>query len=236
MLFAPAVVAFIVVFPSDETRMMAVTGTGAGRSTSMTTGTSTGITKTTTRLGMGLYDNTPLPPRPEPGDGKKKVKKENDDQPFLYAPVQRLFAFQTNGKEKRDLLPPLSRPLESGISCYLERSDRLVQNLVSKTACHPEDAAWALEACKGDSTEAWTRIVMARRTLFDIPNEPGSKMSAEVSELMAEDDLEIFKEQLKELDRNDRRNQFIYGGTPDEEWLPGRQNAKPIDEEPWFTG
>ena len=149
----------------------------------------------------------------------------------------RLFRFNKDGTEARNLLPRLSRTLESGIDCYFEESDRVVQNLAERANCRPVDAAWALEACKGDVTEAWVCISTARRTLLEKktnPSGPGS-LKSEVSSLMAQNELEMFKEELKEQERIQKRKDYLSGGKPDEEWLP-RSNPKPIDDEPWFTG
>lgn len=180
-----------------------------------------------TRL-YGLYD-TPLPPPPE-----RRNDESNNEENDISVEVQRLFQFNLDGTEQRDLLPRLSRSLDSGIGCYFEESDRLVQNLVEKTECHPEDAAWALEACKGDITEAWTRISAARRQLLDDTNGIGGLFS-EVSELIAENEFEIQKEERMETNRQSQREEYFKPSKPDDEWLP-INNPKPIDDEPWFTG
>ena len=184
-----------------------------------------------TSLPMGLYD-TPLPPRPE----RRNEDDNNGNEDDSSLEVQRLFQFNVDGTEKRDLLPRLSRSLDSGIGCYFEESDRLVQNLVEKTDCNPEDAAWALEACKGDITEAWTRISMARRQLLDGTNyNDMGGMFSEVSELMAENEFEIQKEELMEQDRQRKSKEYFEPSKPNDDWLPIK-NPKPIDDEPWFTG
>lgn len=180
-------------------------------------------------LKMGLYDQ-PLPPRPSPRNSNNSGGDDEEEEDSFEA--QRLFAFNTDGTEVRGWLPRLSRTLESGIDCYFEATDRIVQNLVSKTDCHPEDAAWALEACKGDITEAWTCISTARRQ--QLIGEDDS-LSSEVSQLMAENDFEILKEERMEQERKRKRDEFFKSGTPDEDWLP-TNNPRPIDDEPWFTG
>jgi hypothetical protein len=183
---------------------------------------------------MGLYDK-PLPPRPAPRNGNNDDDKNNnsdEDQPFQVQ--QRLFEFNLDGTEVRGFLPRLSRTLESGIDCYFEETDRLVQNLVGKTDCHPQDAAWALEACKEDITEAWTCISIARRQLL-IGDTTGGVLSSEVSQLMAENEFEIIKEERTERERIERRNEYFKPGKPDEDWLP-MMNPNPNDDEPWFTG
>ena len=193
-----------------------------------------------TSLTMGLYD-TPLPPRPERRneDENNDDNEDDDDDSSLVVEVQqRLFQFNVDGTEKRDLLPRLSRTLDSGIGCYFEETDRLVQNLVNKTDCNPKDAAWALEACKGDITEAWTRISMARRQLLldgTNNNIGGGMLFSEVSDLMAENEFEIRKEEMMEKDRERKRKEYLEPSKPDDDWLP-LKNPKPIDDEPWFTG
>ena len=68
-----------------------------------------------TSLPMGLYD-TPLPPRPE----RRNEDDNNGNEDDSSLEVQRLFQFNVDGTEKRDLLPRLSRSLDSGIGCYFE--------------------------------------------------------------------------------------------------------------------
>lgn len=191
----------------------------------------------TTSLSMGLYD-TPLPPRPSPQDDDPPNNGDsNEDEDFIEpAMMQRLFSFNMDGTEKRNFLPPLKRSLDLGIDCYFEASDRKVRNLVSKTDCHPEDAAWALEACRGDVTEAWTRISTARRQLLQQgdPIQPGS-LEADYSSLLAREELDDFRAKLKEQERKRRVADYFSGGQRDEKWLP-QENPKPIDDEPWFTG
>jgi hypothetical protein len=183
---------------------------------------------------MGLYDK-PLPHRPSPKEPNNDGNNNDDQEDQAYPVQNRLFAFDIQtGKEVRGLLPSLGRTLESGIGCYFEETDRLVVNLVGKTECHPEDAAWALEACRGDITEAWTRISVARRQLLDTTSD-GFGLSSQVSELMAENEYEILKEERLEQGRIQRQKEYLQPGTPDENWLPN-SNPKPVDEEPWFTG
>jgi hypothetical protein len=188
----------------------------------------TSTMSTSSSLAMGLYDK-PLPPPPERRN--ETNKNDNDESPYE---VQRLFKFNSDGSEARGLLPTLSRSLDSGIGCYFERSDRLVQNLVEKTDCHPEDAAWALEACKGDITEAWTQISVARRQLLDDTKDIGG-LSSEVSEIIAENEFEIQKEERMEQEQKEKRAEYFRPSEPDQDWLPIK-NPTPIDDEPWFTG
>ena len=184
------------------------------------------ITSSSSRLFMGLYDK-PLPPRPSPREDDNNNNNNDDDddenQPF---PIQeRLFEFDMNGKEKRDLLPRLRRRLDSGIECYFEEQDRVVQNLVEKTDCHPQDAAWALEACAGDITEAWTCISTARRTLLNSNEDSFPSLQ------------EQFEARLKrDQATKDRKKWGTWApGVVDEQWLPTK-NPNPVDDEPWFTG
>lgn len=182
---------------------------------------------------MGLYD-TPLPPRPSPKDDPSSKDDDDDDDEEPLPSAQRLFRFNLDGTEQQGLLPRLGRSLESGIGCYLESSDRKVQNLVSKTECHPDDAAWALEACRGDITEAWTRISTARRMMLNRKDVRSVEEKAD-SAASTRDELETFKEKLKRQEQKLKRDQYFTGGKPDGEWLP-LPNPKPIDDEPWFTG
>jgi hypothetical protein len=62
-------------------------------------------------------------------------------------PAKRQEIEQRDGKGRR------ARPINGDY----EVTDRLVVNLVSKTSCKPLDTCWALEACKGDISEAWVR-------------------------------------------------------------------------------
>ena len=196
-----------------------------------------------TLLSMGLYDK-PLPPRPMPrnetskqeGTGEDDDANEEDYERSDLQPI--LFSFNEDGTEVNGALPPLGRSLRYGVECYYEVTDRIVRILIEKTDCHPTDAAWALEACKGDVTEAWTCISAARRQMLDY-GRGGSSLSSEVSELMAENEYEILKEERleneKQQERQQKKTDHFSKGTPDEPWLP-RQNPKPVDDEPWFTG
>lgn len=189
---------------------------------------------------MGLYD-TPLPPRsssPHDDDPSSDGEDDDDDEEATAASPpstpRRLFQFNADGTEQKGLLPRLKRSLESGIGCYFETSDRKVQNLVSKTECHPEDAAWALEACRGDITEAWTRISTARRIMLNL-NDDRSAEEKEESAASAREELEAFKEKLQQQEQRRMRDEYFKGSKPDAEWWP-QTNPKPIDDEPWFTG
>uniref|UniRef100_A0A7S2YNG9 Uncharacterized protein n=1 Tax=Entomoneis paludosa TaxID=265537 RepID=A0A7S2YNG9_9STRA len=148
-----------------------------------------------------------------------------------------------SGKEVNGFLPPLGRPLNSGVDCYFESADRLVQNLVEKTGVNIEDACWALEACKGDLTEAWTSISIARQLNLNADRVPRTNDNDDEEEDWDGDSydramqkqFEKLKENRITNDRKRRARDYFKGGEPDEEWLP-RKNPKPLDDEPWFTG
>jgi len=183
---------------------------------------------------MGLYDD-PLPPRPPPR--KEEPKEEQDDS--VESTSVRLFEFNESGKERRNLLPPLSRRLDSGIDCYFEETDRLVINLVDKTGCNVEDACWALEACKGDITEAWTRISTARRVMLNQSRKNDDEFDEDSLDIEMQEEFEKRKmeriEETKQRRRDEYRKDLFKGGEPDQQWLPTK-NPNPIDDEPWFTG
>lgn len=194
---------------------------------------------------MGLYD-TPLPSFPSQ-EGGDKEESPTDEDDYLDT-VDRLFQMKEDGTEARGLLPPLSRNLKSGIGCYFETSDRQVQNLASKTACHLEDAAWALEACKGDVTEAWLCISTARRSLLNegvaLPEEETDWDAELFSLIQNPDDVirpvdrEAYQERKKQVAKDEQKQEIqdlFQGGDADEPWLP-RPNPNPVDDEPWFTG
>ena len=215
-----------------------------------------------TRCRMGLYDK-PLPPRPPPRPDRSNKGKnpnedeedEEDDDDFAASMIStpRLFSFDPEtGEEVNSLLPPLGRSLSSGVGCYFEPTDRLVRNLVDKTGCAVEDACWALEACKGDFTEAWTSISTARRMNLNANRLP--QPSAETSdqdEILSEDssfewdedsyEIEMEEEyerlKSKRISQERKRNvqDMFKGGQADQAWLP-KANPRPIDDEPWFTG
>jgi hypothetical protein len=204
------------------------------------------------RRHMGLYDE-PLPPRP-PSRKKPEERpynrndmyddEDDEDNDELLASVndaapERLFFFKETGKEARNLLPPLSRRLTRGIDCYFEVTDEKVVNLVSQTSCHATDACWALEACRGDISEAWIRISTARRLLLqrqqNIDNIASQQDWDEDSyEIELEEEFEQRKlDRLQEAKK--RHVQDFFRGEADEQWLP-KANPKPVDDDPWFTG
>jgi len=183
---------------------------------------------------MGLYD-TPLPPRPPPKE--EDSNSDDDDDPPPEAITHRLFQFATNGREVNGRLPPLQRRLDSGVACYFEATDRLVVNLVDKTGCAVEDACWALEACRGDLTEAWTRISTARRThlLQQKQQAEDDDYDSDEYDLQVLDEFERRKRKLRDETDERRRAEYLKLSKPDDPWLPTK-NPKPIDDEPWFTG
>jgi hypothetical protein len=201
------------------------------------------------QLRMGLYDQ-PLPPRPPPRKNPDKSRRdvESDDQEEAddefnsetgEASQFNLFQFDLRGREVNGLLPNLSRRLDSGVGCYFEAEDRLVQNLVGKTSCSIHDACWALEACKGDITEAWTRISVARRQGLEskrLGGEDDDKVvDSDVLELEVEEEFQELKQRRLEDQRRRDVQDFFKGGEKDEDWLP-RQTKGSFDDEPWFTG
>jgi len=166
-------------------------------------------------LSMGLYDD-PLPP------------KEDDDLDEIPIPARRLFNFKLDGTESRGLLPSLSRSLDSGIGCSFNPSDPEVQNLVETTECNVQDAAWALEACKGDVTQA-ENCIQAARTKFldDGPNPSSSK----------NDGFDLRKAERLKKQQAAKKGRIIIGPPEpgQQDWLP-KKNPIPLDDEPWFTG
>ena len=223
------------------------------------------LPKQSSSLSMGLYDK-PLPPRPAPRDKPESNKNnnindddddddddDNNDDTIMGLPDQspKLFRMLPSGKEANQLLPELSRYLTSGIGCYYEETDRIVVALAENANCHPQDAAWALEACQGDPTEAWTRISMARRLGFMIQNQLPEETSdvdwdAELFSLLTTDQTEIIRplgkdgiqERKNEIaNENTKRatKDMFQTGKPDDSWMPGAKPG-PVDDEPWFTG
>lgn len=163
-------------------------------------------------LSMGLYDD-PLP-----------QNNEEDETPIS---ARRLFNFKLDGSETRGLLPPLSRSLDSGIGCSFKPSDPEVMTLVAKTDCMVQDAAWALDACKGDATEA-ERCIQAAREKF--MNDKPTPSSSQVGGFDLRKAEQIKKQSVK-------KGRIIIGPPKpgEQDWLPIK-NPTPIDDEPWFTG
>ncbi|KAL3930492.1 MAG: hypothetical protein SGBAC_011741 [Bacillariaceae sp.] len=163
---------------------------------------------------MGLYDN-PLPPKED----------EKDEIPIA---ARRLFNFKLDGTESGGLLPPLSRSLDSGIGCSFKPSDPEVQKLVETADCNALDAAWALDACKGDVTKAGSCIEAARTKFMDDGPSPSYSQNGGFDLRKAE---RLKKQESKTKGR-------IIVGLPEpgeQDWLPIK-NPTPVDDEPWFTG
>ena len=94
----------------------------------------------------------------------------------------RLFSWTADGTEVNGLLPPLGRRLDLGIGCYFEESDRPVRRLQYMVAddLHYTDACWALEACRGNPTEAFMRIAAAKRFKKRQEQEPQQDLNRRV--------------------------------------------------------
>ena len=191
---------------------------------------------------MGLYD-TPLPPRPPPpkddDDDDHDSTQEDDDVDFVEI-TQRLFEFDESGQEVRHLLPPLRRRLDpnntAAAACYMEPTDRLVQNLVQKTSCHVNDACWALEACRGDLQEAWLRISTARRLQLNNAAAAASEESTSLGDYQLAREIERRQQKKKKkAPPTKRKKDLLNPPEIDQPWLP-RNPKGPIDDEPWFTG
>ncbi|CAJ1961841.1 unnamed protein product [Cylindrotheca closterium] len=169
-------------------------------------------------LSMGLYDD-PLPP------------KQSDDDEVAEIPLsaRRLFNFKLDGTESRGLLPPLSRSLDSGIGCSFTPSGPEVQDLVETTDCNALDAAWALDACKGDAVQAENCIEAARSKFMN--DEPSTSSSSSSSQGFDLRKAERLKKQAA------KKGRIIIGPpeTGEQDWLPIK-NPAPVDDEPWFTG
>lgn len=199
-----------------------------------------------TAVCMGLYDE-PLPPRPPPRKKptvpERSLEEIQEEQEEVAAAAtsstEVLFSFTDKGKEVRNLLPSLGRFLTSGIECYYEATDRLVVNLVDKTGCNPVDACWALEACKGDISEAWVSISTARRMRLssqrDVVNAAEEDWDIDSFEVELEEEFEQRKVDRKAAQKAQNRDDFFRGGDADDKWLP-MANPNPVDDEPWFTG
>jgi hypothetical protein len=204
------------------------------------------FSSSTTTL-LPLYDNEDDDGDPVPRFVANNNNNKDDDDHDHLTNMSRLFDIQLDGREARDLLPPLSRSLTSGIECYFEVTDRKVQNLSKQATCHPVDAAWALEACKGDVTEAWLCISTARRLLLlsndeaeqeDFDEELLFAMLAQNQKVLSDNERSK-KETRDEIQKQAVKDAFSLG-QKDGDWLPTPQNKKPFeppaDEEPWFTG
>lgn len=199
-------------------------------------------------LSMGIYDDdTPMSSSEPstPSDNRDNIHIEEESMALSSKPTtKRLFAFLFNGTEKNGLLPPLSRSLDSGIDPLVRLNSDEVKTLATKANCFAEDAAWALEACKGDFQKAFACVSMAQKApiktkkgrskLFDEEKERYNFEEA-FSRVNAKEEVASFRQQLQKLNQKQKRDNYFSGGKADAEWLP-LVNPKPIDEEPWFTG
>ena len=191
-------------------------------------------------LRMGLFDS-PLPEK-----DSKRLEMDvpavvNDE--FMEFPVilgERLFSIQKDGKESRELLPPLRQRLDSGVECYFESNDKLVQNLIGKTSCNPDDACWALEACNGDITEAWTRISFAQTMILNelrdkqlLQEDPDYKADDYAKQVL--DTYEMQKSKVKDQINRRKSGDYIASVKQGVQWTPIK-NPNPVADEPWFTG
>lgn len=233
-------------------------------------------------LWMGLYDS-PLPPPPPDdfADKKRKISKRfvennvdgddtNDDGDSDFTTSSSiLFNFHENGVEASGILPSLGRN-PSLVPCFYEPEDNVVRSVVRMTRCHPQDACWALEACKGNIMEASVAIALAQRNALNsqvaLPSDfKDVDWDEELKQLMSiknndkqspqtrsVEDWQNFeqegysigfdgglRERTEALKRREQLNnvkRMLEPGKPDEDWLPGSPNSKPLDDEPWFTG
>lgn len=190
---------------------------------------------------MGLYDDDNE--EPVPRFVADNDKKQQDDDEYLSS-ITRLFDVQSDGTEARGLLPRLL----SGAQCSFQETDRPVQNLATKLACHPMDAAWALESSNGDVAEAWLTISTARKQLLN-QQDDDDYFDADLFQVlqahkeMVSDDEEGFEQRKKRMAKEKKEaaqrqalKDAFSGGEMDGEWLPTPQNPNPVDDEPWFTG
>lgn len=176
---------------------------------------------------------------------------------------QHLFEWNLDGSEKEKRLPDLTRSLSNGIPCYFEASDKKVQIVMEKTECCAHDACWALEAHEGKIMEAMIDIAIAQRNVLNeavaLPdqdevantdwdeelkklNSSGDKKKLDLGEEFEQAGYSIGMDGLKErketLRNRDKMNEFkrLLDSKEDQDWIPGKQNPKPFDDEPWFTG
>ena len=135
---------------------------------------------------------------------------------------------------------------------------------MDKTECTAHDACWALEAHEGKIVEAVIDIALAQRNaLNDAVSLPGKEeveqtdWDGELRDLnemqkkskqgpgkdfeqagfsIGMDGLEERNEKIKRKAQVDGFKRLLDKGEIDQDWLPGKQNPKPVDDEPWFTG
>lgn len=188
-------------------------------------------------------------------DGFSSSLDDDDDE------IEKLFSFNDVGDEVNDLLPSLGRNMKIGIPCYFEPTDKKAQIVADKASCNIEDACWALEAHKGDIVESVISISMARRKVLNesvaLPGKEeveNTDWDGELKSLLSSSTKKLGDDEFE----NDA-NPIGFDGTSDErqialerrrfrkaaknfmksekdqQWLP-KENPKPIDDEPWFTG
>ena len=185
-----------------------------------------------------------------------------DDEEDLQKP--NLFEFDPIGSERNGRLPDLKRTLYDGIPCYFEASDKKTQIVMEKTECSSHDACWALEAHEGDIVKSVISISMAQRGVLNdsvaLPDKEevettdwdeelrtlnksekgnGKELGEEFENAgrsIGMDGLQERKESMKRREMNDNIRRIFDKGEEDQDWLPGKQNPKPVDDEPWFTG
>lgn len=185
-----------------------------------------------------------------------------DDEDDVQKP--NFFDFDPIGSERNGRLPDLKRTLYDGIPCYFEASDKKTQIVMEKTECSSHDACWALEAHEGDIVKSVISIAMAQRVVLNesvaLPNKEevantdwdeelrtlNKSEKGNAKELGEEfenagrsigmDGLQERKESMKRREMNDNIRRIFDKGEEDQDWLPGKPNPKPVDDEPWFTG
>lgn len=183
-------------------------------------------------LSMGLFDTL----FPQPSEDEFFNSTIDNAKVPSKPPMKRLFSFRFDGTEKNDFLPCLSRSLDSGLGPLVSLTDDNVETLATDVGCLPEDAAWALEACRGDVAEAMTRILNAQKLTLERRKDPQQQTARSTKKVNANETLGQFREQLqKQEEQTRKRVESLSGGTPDADWLP-MTNPKPVDDEPWFTG
>ena len=174
----------------------------------------------------------------------------------------RIFKFDEDGNEVNGLLTPSSEVFTATTWCEMARhieayprlDDRQVLMVAEKTKCHPVDADLALCAAKGDTMNAMVSIGLAQRfqlnAAVSLPSQEevqgvdwddelrklNNEKSGEVTRSLGLDGEEKRKQQKnRKIIRDSAKSSFTQSD-PDQQWIPGKKNPKPIDDEPWFTG
>ena len=203
-------------------------------------------TRSTVRY-VGLFDDNI-----EPEEGKRLWN------------TARLYQFdEDTGKEVNGLLEPSSDVFTSTTWCemvkhieaYPRLDDSQVLLVAEKTKCHPIDADLALCASKGDTMEAMVAIGLAQRSQLNasvmLPSKEevegkvdwdeelrklNKEKAGEVGRSLGLDGEESRKEAKKRKLFRDAAKSALSESDPNQQWLPGKSNPKPVDDEPWFTG